>query len=254
MTTEAKFSLKVPNSPVYNLFEQNSTNNSNGIANLSRVITGGGPPYSFSGVNNITNHITLDSSSLPSSTFSLVGERTGSNIGSDLAIISYDDDAKIKSTPLVIKRSNDNVILNGPLKLLSLTDNVNGNITAEQFSLNLVETNTFNVFGNGNNGTVIRIGDVASISCRFFVESAIAGQTSYNIFFVKPIDNTSPDIYGFNGSIKNLTKENIPFLLSAKNDLQSETQFEIEYKPSGVVVDLGDVFEITCCFTYTIIL
>ena len=60
MTTEAKFSLKIPNSQIYNLIEQNSLNNSGATANYSELITQGGTPYPHSGVNNISNHLTLD--------------------------------------------------------------------------------------------------------------------------------------------------------------------------------------------------
>ena len=254
MTTETKFSLKIPNSQIYNLIEQNSLNNSGATANYSELITQGGTPYSISGVN-ISNHLTLDNSNIPSFTFSLIGNRTGvDNAGSDIGITSYDDQGEIKSTSLIIRRSNDNVILNGPLKLLSLDNNVDGNLTSAQFSLNLQASDTLSPFPQGNYGTVVRIGDVVTINCVFSTSSIVEyAAASYSIFFIKPIEATSPTIYGFNGSVKNFAEgiPRIPRITSVENVLNN--QFEIIYiPPAGVIVNQGNTLEFSCSFSYTI--
>ena len=82
--------------------------------------------------------------------------------------------------------------------------------------------------------------------------SSAQGAASYSISFIKPIEAKSPSIYGFNGTIKNLTQpEQIPQLVTVQPI--SNTQFDIVYiPPAGVVINLDNLLQISCSFSYII--
>jgi hypothetical protein len=62
------------------------------------------------------------------------GTESSGNAGSNLVFFNYDDSAFFKSDALVITRSNNKFSPQGPVNLVTYTDNTNGNLTAGTYT------------------------------------------------------------------------------------------------------------------------
>lgn len=163
-------------------------------ANQAVVTNGGfaisnGTTFSTSQTNisGDAAHMLLRASNTNRWGFGLQGSESSANAGSNFVLFDYKDDGSFLSDALIITRSNNKFSPQGPVNLVTYTDNTNGNLTAGSYTPTIANVTNVSV-ANSTAGTHFyqRVGDRVHIDGYCTIGSSGAGLTTFTFTLTIP--------------------------------------------------------------------
>jgi hypothetical protein len=151
------------------------------ISISSASISGSGTPYVFFKTNNVNRYMA-----------GLQNAETGSgNVGGDFRLFSYSDSGVYLANPIAIKRATNTLSIEGPVNLLSTSDNNNGNLTSGFFEPSILSV----ISGDINNLQLItytysRIGKIVNVGISLYFD-LVSDTFNYRIRISLPVGNAS---------------------------------------------------------------
>jgi hypothetical protein len=156
-----------------------TTNTEDSIFNINQTETSSNYGTSTTG----TDHFAFKTVSENRFVFGLQSDEKGGNSGSNFYLSSHSDNGSILAKPIQITRSNNQVILEGPLSLLTISDNTNGNITSGTYTPNFSDFVGLTLVTSLGTCKYQRIGNIVNVRGVIQVEGVapFSRGTSFNL-------------------------------------------------------------------------